>query len=147
MSEGTKRPTRRWDVDKQGCDYERADGMYVLYTDHVTELDALRAQLTERDARISELECQRDAAFAMSHCECQAEEACANLVRKDARIRELTEWRPMSEAPRDGRDILAMMPGGHDVIGWTGTAWTDGSKDYFQDSHFLGWLPLPEAKK
>ena len=71
----------------------------------------------------------------------------AQLAERDARIRELTEWRPMSEAPRDGRDILARIPGGYDVVGWTGTAWTDGSQDYFQDSHFLGWLPLPKAKQ
>ena len=58
MNEETKRPTRRWDVDKQGCDYERADGMYVLYTDHVTELDALRAQLADMLYR---LRCSEDA--------------------------------------------------------------------------------------
>lgn len=83
MSEGTKRPTRRWDVDKQGCDYERADGMYVLYTDHVTELDALRAQLSacelERNSALLDSVDKRNLVRSLR----------AQLAERDARIREL----------------------------------------------------------
>lgn len=38
-----------------------------------------------QSARIAELESERDAAFAMSNCECGADEACRNLVAAEAR--------------------------------------------------------------
>lgn len=37
------------------------------------------------------MEKQRDAAFAMSRCECGVAEACRNLVEKDMKITELEE--------------------------------------------------------
>lgn len=45
-------------------------------------------------ARIAELEAERNAAFAMSKCECGADEACANLARMQARIAELEAAQP-----------------------------------------------------
>lgn len=39
--------------------------------------------------RIEELERERDAAFAMSRCECEANECCASLVKLHNRIEEL----------------------------------------------------------
>jgi hypothetical protein len=63
----------------------------------------------------------------------------------EARVKELTEWRPISEAPKDGRVLnvltkdcgvqcLARLAGDR---GWTGA---------FTESDLLGWLPLPEAQ-
>ena len=48
--------------------------------------------MTERDelrARVAELEAQRDAAFEMSRCECDSDEACANLVALHRKVAEL----------------------------------------------------------
>lgn len=62
--------------------------MSDMKTNCINEIESLRAQLA---AAIAE----RDAAFAMSRCECESDEACANLVNlreqlaaRDAKIAE-----------------------------------------------------------
>lgn len=59
---------------------------------HVCRLDLVRRQEDEiRDikAENANLRAERDAAFAMSKCECGADEACANLARLRADMAEL----------------------------------------------------------
>lgn len=45
--------------------------------------------LSDQRARVAELEDERDAAFKMSRCECDSDEACANLVALHRRVAEL----------------------------------------------------------
>jgi DNA repair exonuclease SbcCD ATPase subunit len=61
-----------------------------LLADIKRQITAMKNELSLKDKRIAELETERDAAFALSRCECGAEEACRNLVEKDKRIEELT---------------------------------------------------------
>lgn len=59
---------------------------------HVSRLDLVRRQEDEiRDlkAENATLRAERDAAFAMSKCECGADEACANLARLRADMAEI----------------------------------------------------------
>jgi hypothetical protein len=87
---------------------------------------AMRSELV----RLRELEQQRDAALE--------------------RVRELTEWRPMETAPRDGTAILLVESFGESrviarwvdetwasVCAYSGTFYTD------DDDFYHGWLPLP----
>lgn len=87
------------------------------------EIDRLRLEL-------GDVKAERDAAFAMSRCECAGDECCANLVRKDEHIRELEAFRfniarevcVMHEAdwhaPQPGSDeaILAEVASGRDEL-------------------------------
>lgn len=57
-------------------------------------------EMANAETRIAALEAERDAAFQMSRCECASDEACRNLVAKDARIAEL-------EATLERRRILS----------------------------------------
>lgn len=79
--------------------------IYML-VEHRHELARQNAKLMER---VAEVEKQRDAAFALSECECGPEEACANLVAAQTRVAELEDaqkWRPIWTAPRDGTPVL-----------------------------------------
>lgn len=53
---------------------------------HLPEVCRLRREVKAAEARVAELEAQRDAAFAMSKCECGPDEACQNLAKSSARI-------------------------------------------------------------
>lgn len=53
-----------------------------VLTDAADEIDRLRA-------RVAELEAERDAAFKMSRCECDSEEACSNLAALHRKVAEL----------------------------------------------------------
>lgn len=77
--------------------------------------------------------------------------AHAQLAAANQRIRELTEWRPMESAPRDGREVRlhnSSVVGG--VNTWAGhwVTRSDGSSAwlvwhrFLDDSQFTGWLPL-----
>jgi hypothetical protein len=71
-------------------------------------------------------------------------------------IRELTEWRPMETAPRDGTRVLVLTDrgGGQQFVAWWGDRvhWVDGwshDGDILLDCELLGWLPLvpgPEVR-
>lgn len=65
--------------------YKRERSGYAEYCHQAA--DKIEAQAE----RISELEKQRDAAFAMTRCECGAEEACWNLVKAADQVRVLRE--------------------------------------------------------
>jgi hypothetical protein len=52
--------------------------------------------------RIEQLEKERDAAFALSKCECGTDEACANLVKLHDRIAQLEDQLAMHESLVDG---------------------------------------------
>lgn len=67
--------------------WDAADKLEAYMADadaHVSRLELVRRQEDEiRDlkAENAALRAERDAAFAMSRCECGADEACANLAR------------------------------------------------------------------
>jgi hypothetical protein len=68
------------------------------------------------------------------------------------RVRELTEWRTMESAPRDGDAILLLEYYGDKVLAYWSTdadAWVSasgyGSHFWADDDYYNGWLPLPPA--
>lgn len=120
---------------------------FGLYSGYTHRDDVVREMRDKYEARIRELESLPDqrAALELIRVLDAGELPKGNSLVESAvkrRILELTEWRPMKDAPRDGRSVLARILGGEDVIGWTGMAWTDG-RDTFTDGHYLGWLPIP----
>jgi hypothetical protein len=52
-------------------------------------LSTVQSERDELRARVAELEALRDAAFEMSRCECDSDEACANLVALHRKVAEL----------------------------------------------------------
>lgn len=74
------------------------------------------------------------------------------MAQRDAalsRVRELTEWRPMSEAPKgiaaEGPLVILSDGRGTEVTGfWRAGVWVTGLGPYFQP---VAWLPLPEPPK
>jgi hypothetical protein len=66
------------------------------------------------------------------------------------RVRELTEWRPMESAPRDGDAILLLENDGNKALAYWSPdagAWVSasgyGSSFWADDDDYNGWLPLP----
>ena len=88
---------------------------------------AMRSELV----RLRELEQQRDAALE--------------------RVRELTEWRPMETAPRDGTAILLVESFGESrvIARWVDETWASvcaySGTFYTDDDFYHSWLPLPPA--
>lgn len=64
-----------------------------------------------------------------------------------AKVRELTEWRPMETAPRDGAGILLLSnTGAINVWWWFQNTWqTSIYKLVAHNNDFKGWLPLPKG--
>lgn len=64
---------------------------------HAASVEALDENRAQWEAEAGALKAERDAAFAMSKCECSAAEACANLVAanaaRDAALAQLAEAR------------------------------------------------------
>lgn len=81
-------------------------------------------------------------------------EAADRILRLEAQVKELTVWRPMSTAPRDGTVIIVRhtlevvalywikAPQSHFRTGWM----FPSSSHCVSESGLLGWLPLPEAR-
>lgn len=66
-----------------------------------------------------------------------------------AKLRDLTEWRDMGSAPKDGKKILVVYcdEDGRNrpcVAFWDVVEW---STDSYTFCHPTGWLPLPETPK
>lgn len=63
-----------------------------------------------------------------------------------SKILELTEWREIKTAPKDGTWILGLDSGEVWQIYWDGADWCHNDYDnaYYEPTH---WLPLPEAPK
>lgn len=93
-----------------------------------------------------------DTEHCTSHCGCEGEcepDKCDEVRRLKARIKELTEWRPMDTAPKDGTFILALFEGMQFYVmcsfrhgGW----FLLQSVTSFSNKELLKWLPLPEVK-
>jgi hypothetical protein len=71
-----------------------------------------------------------------------------------ARLAELTEWRPMSEAPMDGTEVLLRVYGApvsttigewDEVNWWTHIGALDDGDPSDGEHCVCGWLPLPEV--
>lgn len=82
---------------------------------------------------------------------CRIRELEAQLASANQRIRELTEWRPMSSAPRDGREVRLHNSSVADGVNTWAGRWVeraDGTSAWMvwyrrlDDSQFTGWLPL-----
>jgi len=58
-----------------------------LHSMGVADLNKIQVLTAERDS----LRAERDAAFAMSRCECGTDEACANLAKLRAEVERLTD--------------------------------------------------------
>ena len=56
------------------------------------------------------------------------------------------EFRPMKDAPRDGKQIILYVEAHAPLIGWWHNGQWVGSDWLGKSEHFIGWLPLPEAK-
>lgn len=63
----------------------------------------------------------------------------------EARIRELTEWRPMSELPKDTACLVLYR--GTIVQGWTDDCGDFRSTEGIEYDEADGWLPLPEVPR
>lgn len=127
---------------------------------------------SSKDERIATLEAERDAALErvreLRAALIETVRALGGLAADDVsdeflthapgeatalreRVRELTEWRPMESAPRDGKALLLHATGFVTV----GRRFSEGAWSFMcvygsrheEDSAFRGWLPLPEAPK
>ena len=67
----------------------------TLVAERDRKVDELERDLAAREAELARVREERDAAFKMSKCECQSEEACANLVKAWA---DRDSWRAKAEA-------------------------------------------------
>lgn len=74
------------------------------------------------------------------------------VARLEARIAELTTWRPMESAPRDGTRFIANIHGEPILIFWSevhGYPWEvvcDCDGIHLPERAPLGWLPLPAVE-
>lgn len=108
------------------------------------ELTTLRELVNVQSARILQLvaECKRlarDETYQLPGFDgTEAEKLHARIASLEFQLRAATEWRPMSEAPRDGleRVLLRGRLGQVDVYVW----------EWCNLDAYLGWLPLPEVK-
>ena len=61
------------------------------------------------------------------------------------------QWRPMSEAPKDGSDIVILYSFGTAVTAstghWSHSFWAMDIRPSLAEYNALGWLPLPEPPK
>ncbi len=112
----------------------------------IAELEAKNSQLSKMVrsvAHVFDPECPDADAYLDGHC--SVEELCsrkgARIAELESRIRELTEWRPMSEAPRGYRAIL-VREDTHTINIWM---LSDECPENMAGEG-LGWLPLPEVK-
>lgn len=86
----------------------------------------------------------------------------SRIAELEARIRELTEWRPMETAPMDGSRFVALLRWRGDgpveerdtreIASWWDEDARPGENDFCDDRgdpidneyfEFIGWLPLP----
>lgn len=69
-------------------------------------------ELCEKDDEISRLTAERDAAFAMSQCQCGTGEACANLValaaERDALREDAQRWRWVIRLETEGPGLFVI---------------------------------------
>jgi len=138
------------------------------YGSDVRDVQAL-CRHDEAMAEIDGLTKERDAAFAMSRCECGTDEACANLVAKDGEIERLQAenatlrqqlaetrgkaldeigWQPIETAPKNGTPILASTDEYDEplILRWKEynglSTWRDWDMDpYRRVTH---WFPIPD---
>ena len=69
-----------------------------------------------------------------------------HITQAAAALRDLTEWRDISTAPKDGTVILLCTGHGVRVIGfWFNGSWDDGDFCCFDSADVKCWLPLPSA--
>ncbi len=111
-------------------------GTYPIYKDGYTksQMHAHAAAVTAaKDAEIARLTAERDAAFAMSRCECATDEACAELAKLRAEVAGL---RADAERYRYIRDDISIehgvkMDGKRGLMAWwTGIGVASGSDEH-----------------
>lgn len=124
------------------------DAVEALVTRANAELDAAKARERAKDERIRELEEH----YASARRVCEEAQAIARarqdeVAALEARIRELTEWRPMDTAPM-GEWILLLDGGGGGgrVIGKTRLPWGQFFTQSGMSIFPVGWLPLPSTE-
>lgn len=69
----------------------------------------------------------------------------------------MSEWKDIKDAPKDGTLILIVLPKENEItfqkhflVQWVeGKGWYDSARLIWweNDSHILGWMPLPEPPK
>lgn len=85
---------------------------------------------------------------------CVAQDNAAKLRAENERLRQSHQWRPMSEAPRDGTEVAleVAIKEEHErartmMVGrWVDGFWremTHNEERCFYDASFARWLPLP----
>jgi len=123
-----------------------------LITRANAELEAAEARERAKDEHIRELEEH----YASARRVCEEAQAIARtrqdeVATLEARIRELTECRPMETAPRDGTRILLRRAPEFSWGGWFVMARSFDGTDWLSTqlseptSHFIGWWPLPST--
>lgn len=98
--------------------------------------------------------------YSLPALRAQRDRAVAERDAALAALKAATEWRPMSEAPRDGREVLLRIVKpdvttelqfrAHLVARWGGTLWEERRRDHIHawpDQTFICWLPLPEVRR
>ena len=116
----------------------------------VAENQTLREKVAALELRCSGLNKMSEA--FVGEASRQRDEALAKVAAIEARIRELTERRPMETAPRDGtRILLRRAPefswGGPFVVArsFDGIDWSSPGLSEPKD-YFVGWWPLPSTE-